>query len=462
MPTAVDPSLTDDGTTVADDVHPVRPARTRRAGPTAPREAYAQRCFDLLAQHAPNVKDALLALRGARAAGPASGSSGWRAARSSRASRTSTRWRSCARRPSSSRYATPVARPLPLRRRDAPGRRRDRRLGPQRRAARAARPARRADPHAPAHPERPSAAEGHSVHIGRRWSDRGSCLTAPAESDSRRAALNEPSTPEEPPQGVSRRSLLRRGGRARARRGRRRGLAGCENTTTPVAAAGGGGGGKGHPRRPDRRRPGRRRRASRSRAATTRSTLPAHRRRRSRLGEARARRRAADLQLRRLPQPGGHQGVRQAGRRQRPRHDVRDARRGVLEAQHRRPRVRRHLLDARPALAARRAQAHPAAELRADPEPAEERLAGAAQPVLRRRPALHGPLRRLHDRASAGATTIVDFDPSEAATAVGRASGTRAGRVPRQGRSCSTTRARRSGMALMRRGASTSTPRTRS
>ena len=43
----------------ADDVHPVRPAR--RAGwPDGAREAYAQRCLDMLAQYAPNVRDAIL------------------------------------------------------------------------------------------------------------------------------------------------------------------------------------------------------------------------------------------------------------------------------------------------------------------------------------------------------------------------------------------------------------------
>ena len=227
-------------------------------------------------------------------------------------------------------------------------------------------------------------------------------------------------------------------------------LAGCENTTTPVAAAGGGGRRQGHPRRPDRGRPGRQRRHP-ARAPRL-PGRPAQARRPGReLGQARARRRAADLQLRRLPQPGGHQGVRQAGGRQRPRHHLRHARRGVLEAQHRRPRVRRHLLDARPALAARRPQAHPAAELRADPEPAEERLARAAQPVLRRRPALQRPVRRPTRRASRGATTC-----STSTRARWTSRGTRSGR--RRPRSTaarwrsSTTRARRPGMALMRRG----------
>jgi spermidine/putrescine transport system substrate-binding protein len=57
--------------------------------------------------------------------------------------------------------------------------------------------------------------------------------------------LNEPSKPDEPPRGVSRRSLLRRGGALAVTAGVGAALAGCENTTTPVAAAGGSGDGKG-------------------------------------------------------------------------------------------------------------------------------------------------------------------------------------------------------------------------
>ncbi|HEX7300457.1 MAG TPA: spermidine/putrescine ABC transporter substrate-binding protein [Solirubrobacteraceae bacterium] len=54
-------------------------------------------------------------------------------------------------------------------------------------------------------------------------------------------ALNEPSKPE----GVSRRSLLRRGGALALAGGAAAALSGCENTTSPVAANEGGGGGKG-------------------------------------------------------------------------------------------------------------------------------------------------------------------------------------------------------------------------
>ena len=55
--------------------------------------------------------------------------------------------------------------------------------------------------------------------------------------------MNEPSKP--PDDGLSRRSLFRRGGALAATAGIGVALAGCENTTTPVAAAGGGGDGKG-------------------------------------------------------------------------------------------------------------------------------------------------------------------------------------------------------------------------
>jgi phytoene dehydrogenase-like protein len=58
VPTALDPSLTDDGTTVL--------TMFTQYGPHAAadwhhgdREAYAQRCFDILAEHAPNVPGAI-------------------------------------------------------------------------------------------------------------------------------------------------------------------------------------------------------------------------------------------------------------------------------------------------------------------------------------------------------------------------------------------------------------------
>jgi phytoene dehydrogenase-like protein len=59
VPTSIDPSLTDDGTTVLTMFTQYGP---HAAGdwPDGAREAYAQRCFDLLAQHAPNVRDAII------------------------------------------------------------------------------------------------------------------------------------------------------------------------------------------------------------------------------------------------------------------------------------------------------------------------------------------------------------------------------------------------------------------
>ncbi len=59
VPTAVDPSLTDDGTTIVTMFTQFGP--WNEAGwPEGAREAYGHACFDLLAEHAPNVKDALI------------------------------------------------------------------------------------------------------------------------------------------------------------------------------------------------------------------------------------------------------------------------------------------------------------------------------------------------------------------------------------------------------------------
>ena len=59
VPTSVDPSLTDDGSTVLTMFTQYGPYR-EEDWPEGAREAYAERCFDLLAEHAPNVKDALV------------------------------------------------------------------------------------------------------------------------------------------------------------------------------------------------------------------------------------------------------------------------------------------------------------------------------------------------------------------------------------------------------------------
>ncbi len=60
VPSGVDSSLTDDGTHGADDVHPVRALPRAEDWAEGDREAYAQRCLDIVAEHAPNVKDALI------------------------------------------------------------------------------------------------------------------------------------------------------------------------------------------------------------------------------------------------------------------------------------------------------------------------------------------------------------------------------------------------------------------
>lgn len=59
VPTSIDPSLTDDGSTVMTMFTQYGP-HAEAGWPEGAREAYAQRCLDLLAQYAPNVKDAVV------------------------------------------------------------------------------------------------------------------------------------------------------------------------------------------------------------------------------------------------------------------------------------------------------------------------------------------------------------------------------------------------------------------
>jgi phytoene dehydrogenase-like protein len=59
VPTAIDPSLTDDGTTVMTMFTQYGP-HSEDGWPDGAREAYAQRCLALIAQYAPNVTDAVL------------------------------------------------------------------------------------------------------------------------------------------------------------------------------------------------------------------------------------------------------------------------------------------------------------------------------------------------------------------------------------------------------------------
>ena len=60
MPSAVDPSLTDDGTTRADDVHPVRALIARRTGPRAPARPTRSAASTSWPSTRPNVPDAVI------------------------------------------------------------------------------------------------------------------------------------------------------------------------------------------------------------------------------------------------------------------------------------------------------------------------------------------------------------------------------------------------------------------
>jgi phytoene dehydrogenase-like protein len=59
VPTVTDPTLTDDGATVLTMFTQYGPHAAEDWG-EGDREAYATRCFDILAEHAPNVPDAIL------------------------------------------------------------------------------------------------------------------------------------------------------------------------------------------------------------------------------------------------------------------------------------------------------------------------------------------------------------------------------------------------------------------
>jgi phytoene dehydrogenase-like protein len=59
VPTSLDPTLTDDGTTVMTMFTQYGP-HNEEGWPEGAREAYAQRCLDLIAQYAPNVRDAVV------------------------------------------------------------------------------------------------------------------------------------------------------------------------------------------------------------------------------------------------------------------------------------------------------------------------------------------------------------------------------------------------------------------
>jgi phytoene dehydrogenase-like protein len=59
VPTTIDPGLTDDGTTVMTLFTQYGPYRAED-WPDGAREAYAERCLDIVAEHAPNVRHALI------------------------------------------------------------------------------------------------------------------------------------------------------------------------------------------------------------------------------------------------------------------------------------------------------------------------------------------------------------------------------------------------------------------
>ncbi|MDA0168277.1 NAD(P)/FAD-dependent oxidoreductase [Solirubrobacter taibaiensis] len=59
VPTAIDPSLTDDGTTVMTMFTQYGP-HDEAGWPEGAREAYADRCLDIIARYAPNVRDAVI------------------------------------------------------------------------------------------------------------------------------------------------------------------------------------------------------------------------------------------------------------------------------------------------------------------------------------------------------------------------------------------------------------------
>ena len=113
--------------------------------PEGAREAYAMRCLDIIAEHAPNVRDAVVHYEVLappdleRIFGLVGGSifQGEQGLDQMAFMRPT---------PLLSPLRDARARPVPVRRRDAPGRRRDRRRRPQRRAARPQGP-----PQAPLH-----------------------------------------------------------------------------------------------------------------------------------------------------------------------------------------------------------------------------------------------------------------------------------------------------------------------
>ena len=107
---------------------------------------------------------------------------------------------------------------------------------------------------------------------------------------------------------------------------------------------------------------------------------------------------APALQLGRIRQRGRPQVVRKEIRRRGPAEHLLDPRRSGRQARRRRRRLRRlrpHPAGDQPP---RRGQADPAAEPELHPQPAQERLEVPAEPLVRRRLALHRPLHGLLHR----------------------------------------------------------------
>ena len=107
---------------------------------------------------------------------------------------------------------------------------------------------------------------------------------------------------------------------------------------------------------------------------------------------------AAVLQLGPVHQHRRRQGVREEVRRQGSDQHVHDDRRGGREDLERHRPVRRVRARAGVPRAARRRQGPAAAEPQLHPQPHGQRVAVAAQPLVRRRRALHGSVHDLHDR----------------------------------------------------------------
>ena len=284
----------------------------------------------------------------------------------------------------------PAPRPPPARadrgdRARGPGRRRvRRRRRPRRRRARPLR--------ADGRPGDP----GHARAAGRQPAPHGRAAASRSPRSSWAASSAEPATPAA--RGEPARSRVRRRDSTAARccaaaRSPRRGsaraglLGACADTTTPVGAIAA------------RRRRRARRPAARA-AQPRRSTLPIYPdNQRDRVGPAPRGGAAAVLQLDRLHQPGRHQRLPAQYKRQGRDQHVHDDRRGGREARERRRAVRRvRARDGVPRASSSSARSCSRSTTPTCRTCAAQRLAVAAEPVVRRRQPLLGAVHGLHDR----------------------------------------------------------------